>query len=311
MSESSVAATALSGLDGDEILDLLTGIRRDSPDRIRESLRARRRRPLLSRSGTMFLLAADHPARGVLSAGSQPQAMADRGEMLRRLLIALARPGVDGVMATADVLEDLALLGALEGRVVFGCMNRGGLSGSSYELDDRFTAYDAEAVAAAGLDGGKMMVRVADDDRGALRTLTATAEAIKQLAGRRLVAMVEVFASRMEDGRARNLDDVDALARAVAVVSGLGATSAYTWLKLPAVEDLPRLLRATTLPTVLLGGDPGAEAAQTRRRWQEAMALPQVVGLVAGRTLLYPEHGDVAAGVDEAAALVSGGGRPG
>ena len=34
------------------------------------------------------------------------------------------------------------------------------------------------------------------------------------------------------------------------------------------------------------------------------MALPQVCGLVAGRTLLYPEHGDVAMAVDEAAAIV-------
>jgi hypothetical protein len=36
------------------------------------------------------------------------------------------------------------------------------------------------------------------------------------------------------------------------------------------------------------------------------MALPQVKGLVVGRTLLYPGDGDVAAAVDAAAAIVSG-----
>jgi hypothetical protein len=309
-----VRATERSGAD---LLAELTRIRREDPRRIARALRNRRRRALLGPSGTMFLVAADHTARGVLKAGSDPQAMGDRGELLRRVLVALERPGVDGVMATPDVVEDLALLGALEERVVFGSMNRGGLGGSAYELDDRFTAYTAAAIAEDGLDGGKMMVRVADDDPGSLRTLTATAEAVGELAGQRLIAMIEVFASSSVNGRAANLDDVDALVRAVNVVAALGPTSAYTWLKLPVVDELERLTAATSLPVVLLGGDPGANAETTYARWARAMALPQVVGLVAGRALLYPEHGDVARAVDDAAAIVSplpprgGGGPPG
>jgi hypothetical protein len=297
-----VRATERSGA---ELLAELTRIRREDPGRIATALHDRRRRPLLGPSGTMFLVAADHTARGVLKAGSDPRAMGDRGELLRRVLVALERPGVDGVMATPDVVEDLALLGALEDRVVFGSMNRGGLGGSAYELDDRFTAYTAAAIAEDGLEGGKMMVRVADDDPGSLRTLTAAAEAVGELAGRRLIAMIEVFASRNVNGRATNVDDVDALVRAVNVVAALGRTSAYTWLKLPVVDDLERLMASTSLPVVLLGGDPGADAQTTYARWARAMALPQVVGLVAGRALLYPEHGDVARAVDEGAAIVS------
>ncbi len=41
------------------------------------------------------------------------------------------------------------LLGALDGKVVIGSMNRGGLAGTVFEVDDRFTAYDAAAVDAA------------------------------------------------------------------------------------------------------------------------------------------------------------------
>ena len=78
-------------------------------------------------------------------------AMADRGELLDRLVTALRRPGVDGVLGTPDVLEDLLLLGALDDKVAIGSMNRGGLQGSVFELDDRFTAYDAATVAADGL----------------------------------------------------------------------------------------------------------------------------------------------------------------
>jgi hypothetical protein len=302
-----VPATDEGAPSGAELLAELTRVRREDPGRIAKALHSRRRRPHLGASGTVFLVAADHAARGVLRAGSDPGAMGDRGELLRRVLVALDRPGVDGVMATPDVVEDLALLGALKDRVVFGSMNRGGLGDSVFELDDHFTAYTAAAIAEDGLDGGKMMVRVADDDPGSLRTLTAAAEAVGELARRRLVAMIEVFASRNVDGRATNLDDTDALIRAVNVAAALGPTSAYTWLKLPVVEDQERLMASTSLPVVLLGGDPGADAGTTYARWARAMAFPQVVGLVAGRALLYPEHGDVARAVDEAAAIVSRG----
>jgi hypothetical protein len=252
-----------------------------------------------------LLVAADHPARGVLKVGSDPMAMADRGELLRRLLIALERPGVDGILGTADIIEDLALLGALENKVVFGSMNRGGLTGFRFELDDRFTAYTADGIVAAGLDGGKMMVRVADEPE-TLRTLASCAHAIDELSARKLPAMVEVFASHVEEGRLQNRDDADSLIRAIAIVSGLGTTSAYLWLKLPAVDDLERVMRATSLPTLLLGGDPGDDQAETLFSWKRAMAIPQVRGLVAGRSLLYPRDGDVAQAVDAAAAIVAG-----
>ena len=278
-------------------LTLVTRIRRREPERIAEALHRRRRRPLLDGSERLFLVAADHPARGVLKAGRDALAMADRGELLRRLLVALERSGVDGVLGTPDVVEELALLGALEGRVVFGSMNRGGLAGSAFELDDRFTAYTAAAIARFGLDGGKMMVRVSDRDPATRDTLSACARAISELAALGLPAMVEVFAAE---------ETAEALLRATAIVSGLGETSAFTWLKLPVLEDMERVVRATSLPTLLLGGDPGPDAAVTYRRWTAAMALPQVFGLVAGRTLLYPEHGDVARAVDEAAAIVRG-----
>jgi hypothetical protein len=286
-----------------ELLARLTEIRASDPAAVQKALAKRRRRPLLQR-GSLFLVAADHPARGVLKVGSDPMAMADRGELLHRLLIALERPGVDGILGTADIVDDLALLGALEGKVVFGSMNRGGLTGYRFELDDRFTAYTAEGLAHAGLDGGKMMVRVADEPE-ALRTLAACAHAIDELSARKLPAMIEVFASELEDGRVRNRVDADSLIRAISIVSGLGTTSAYVWLKLPVVDDLERVMRATSLPTLLLGGDPGEDPAGTFASWKRAMAIPQVRGLVAGRTLLYPRDGDVARAVDQAATIVA------
>jgi len=59
-------------------------------------------------------------------------AMADRYDLLRRLVITLQRPGVDGVLGTPDIIEDLLVLGALDGKVVIGSMNRGGLQGAAF-----------------------------------------------------------------------------------------------------------------------------------------------------------------------------------
>lgn len=285
----------------------LTEVRAREPQQVARMWDERRLRPLLPADGRLLLVAADHPARGALGVGADPMAMASRTELLDRLVTALERPGVDGVLGTPDILEDLLLLGALDGKVVIGSMNRGGLQGASWELDDRFTAYTAEAVRRLGLDGGKMLTRIALEDAGSVRTLEACAQAVTDLADAGLLAMVEPFWSVREDGRVRNLLDAESMVRAVHVASGLGASSAHTWLKLPVVDDLERVMDATTLPTLLLGGDPAGAPAETYASWGRALGLPSVRGLVVGRALLYPREGDVAAAVDVAADLVHGG----
>ena len=87
----------------------------------------------------MFLVAADHPARGALASGGDAMAMADRRSLLSRLVEALQHPDVDGVLGTPDIIEELLLLGVLEDKVVIGSMNRGGLDGATWTMDDRFT----------------------------------------------------------------------------------------------------------------------------------------------------------------------------
>ena len=255
----------------------------------------------------MCIIAADHPARAALKVGSDALAMANRRDLLERLLVALQQPGVDGVLAAPDVMEDLLLLGALDQRIAIGSLNRGGLPGAVWELDDRFTAYDPVSVKRAGLDGGKMLLRLALNDAGTLPTLESCARAIDGLAEQRLLAMVEPLpATREADGTVRISKEPDDLIKVISVASGLGNTSAYTWLKVHVTQDMERVLSATTLPTLLLGGDPGNRPAEVFDGWRRALRLPQVRGLVAGRALLYPPDGDVAAAVAAAAELVHG-----
>ncbi|MBF6218029.1 aldolase [Nocardia abscessus] len=263
-----------------------------------------RRADLLAGKQTLFLVAADHPARGALGVGADRTAMADRRTLLERLLIALANPDVDGVLGSPDVVEELLLLDALDGKVVIGSMNRGGLAGAEWEIDDRFTGYDAEALARFRLDGGKMLLRLVDSDAGTVPTLQACAQAVSELAAHELMAMVEPLSYHRDDGGALVMSkDALSLSRAITVASGLGVTSAYTWLKIPAPPDIS-VLDATTLPVLVLGGAPSGDSAVDRALWGGALGHDVVRGLVVGRTLLYPPDGDVARAVDTAARLL-------
>jgi DhnA family fructose-bisphosphate aldolase class Ia len=283
----------------------ITELRSREPQAIGRALAARRRRPsFLPADGRLMLIAADHPARGALAAQGRPTAMYSRTEMLDRLQTALARPGVDGLLATADIAEDLLLLGALEDKVVVASMNRGGLAGSAFELDDRMTGYDPAGVVQARFDAAKMLNRIDLDDPGTVAMLEASGRAITELARAGVIAMLEPFLSRRVDGAVRNDLSPDGVIKSVHIAQGLGATSAFTWLKLPVVAEMERVMDATTLPTLLLGGDPSDSPEETYDSWASALALPAVRGLVVGRTLLYPPDDDVAAAVDTAVSLV-------
>lgn len=288
-------------------IDQLTDVRLTDPGRVQRILSTRTRPSrLVPADGRLMIIACDHPARGVLSAGDRPAAMADRREMLGRLVTALHRPGVDGLLATADIIADLALLGALENKVVFSSLNRGGLTDSVFEADDRITGYDAAATVDAGLDGGKMLLRIVRSDSATATTLEACAAAVSELNRAGRIAMVEPFLSRRDHATGTMINDVapDSMITAIAIAQGLGAGSAYTWLKVPVTDQMERVAAATTLPTLLLGGDPQDAPDQTYARWRDALTLPSVRGLVVGRSMLFPADDDVDRAVDIAAGLV-------
>lgn len=282
----------------------LHDIRAHRPEQIRAAFATRKRRALLHGDGHLFIIAADHPARGSLAVGTNQTAMADRYELLDRLALALSRPGVDGVLGTPDIIDDLAALGLLDDKIVVGSMNRGGLRGAVFEMDDRYGAYDVPTMTARGIDFAKSLIRVNLADPATAATLEATARAVNDAAAARLPIMLEPFMSEWRDGRIVNDLSTDAVILSVAIASGLGADSAYTWMKLPVVEDMERVMASTTMPTMLLGGDAGADLDDTFAAWDYALTLPGVRGLTVGRTLLYPPDADVAAAVDTAAHLV-------
>lgn len=287
-----------------ESFEALRRIRAEKPDQVSAAFHSRTKRELLGKDGKLFIVAADHPARGALAVGDNPTAMANRYELLERMAIALSRPGVDGVLGTPDIIDDLAALGLLDNKIVVGSMNRGGLRGASFEMDDRYTGYDVASMVQRGVDFAKTLVRINLADAGTAPTLEATAKAVNEAAAAKLPIMLEPFMSNWVNGKVVNDLSTDAVIQSIGIAAALGNDSAYTWMKLPVVGEMERVMEATTLPTLLLGGDNGGDPDATYASWQNALALPGVRGLTVGRTLLYPHDDDVAAAVDIAANMV-------
>ena len=276
-----------------------------SPESFKKALVSRKRRKMVGKDGRLLIVAADHTARGIISAGSEKYIIANRRLLLDRLVRSLSNPNVDGVLASADIVEELAWLGALESKLVFGTMNRGGYLGTTWGLDDPMTAYDADSIAELGLDAGKVLVRFEDTDIGVGRTIEYVVEAMRLLAEREIVCLVEPLPYKKDANGMPMLDkSTDRLDKIVSITAGFGSSASYTWLKLPAWTNHITLRESTTLPILLLGGDPGENLDATFEEWRSALQIPNVIGLVAGRPLLYPFDNDVERSVDRAAKLV-------
>jgi DhnA family fructose-bisphosphate aldolase class Ia len=288
----------------------ITDARVDDPGLPLRLARHRRRRAKLTTNGKLNILAADHPARRVTSAPGDPLGMANRGEFLARILRVLESSRVDGVMATMDVLEELLIAdsilgrGLLHDRVMIPSINRGGLAGVSWEIDDPPTGAAPQTCADWNMDGAKLLLRICDDDFGSLKTMLACADAITRLNALDLPTFLEpLVVTRTEKGFPV-VKEAAALAKLAGVSSALGDSSRYLWLKLPACPNYEIVARSTTLPILLLGG----ESSGDPRPFLEELATclsagPNVRGALVGRNVLYPGDADPLK-IAEAAGLI-------
>lgn len=290
----------------DERWAALCELRVSHPNTIISRAHARRRRRELTTKGKLVILAADHPARMVVDVSGDDGGMGDRRDYLARIVRVLQVDAIDGVMGTPDVLEELIALDALmmddgapsilDNRVLVGCMNRGGLSGAAFEMDDRFTAYDAAGLAAMNLDGGKMMFRLDLVDPGSLDTLHACAEAVDDCGEHGVTAFLEAFILARTDSGYRVDRTPRGLMQAVSVAAALGVSSLHTWLKLPYCDGYETVAGATSLPILMLGGAAREDRHAVLEEFAAGMkAGPNVRGCLVGRNVLYPGEMDPAA----------------
>lgn len=275
-----------------DILKEILKLRLEQPGLMSALLRGRRRHSSWQHE-KLVIIAMDHPARRVVSAGGQPFAMANRAQLLRRIAAVLLQPGVNGLLATPDIIEEMVLLNHvvvahggpnfIDNKVLVGSMNRGGLADTTFELNDPVTAYTTHAIQHMHLDAGKLLFRLYPKFHESQRTMEACVEAINGLAEHEIPYFLEPLTDS---------NTTDDLVRLVGVASALGWTSARRWLKLPMVEEMHRVTAATTCPIVLLGGGaPGSTADLVTKVSHAMQAGPNVRGLMIGRGVLFPQDG--------------------
>jgi DhnA family fructose-bisphosphate aldolase class Ia len=286
-----------------ELYSKITEVRVDFPDVVYQEAQARKRRETLTRDGKLTILACDHPARNVTKSGDDPIAMANRRSYLGRVLRVITSEEFDGVMGPPDIIEELLIVnylvkeaggeGFLDEKVILGCMNRGGLSGTIFEMDDRFTAYTAEMIAEMRLDGAKMMFRLDSNSSDSGKTIMYCAQAINECLEYGIYPFVEaLWVEKTEDGY-KAVKRAEELAKVVGVASALGVSSAYTWLKIPYCDNFEIVAGATTLPILMLGGASRGDPTPVLEEFVNGMkAGPNVRGALVGRNVHHPGDDD-------------------
>ncbi len=235
-----------------------------------------------------LVLAADHRARGVPTIEGYEEYLA---------ALAAALPHCDGILATAQPLGDLVARGAVHAaHRTYLSINRTGLAGAVFELDDRLVA-GVERAAADGWNGVKLMTRLAFDDPGGAAALELLGRVLEEARACGLDVLVEPVVWR-EGRMSRAVDDV---VLAAVVAHDLGAPL----LKVPVpeapagaalIDAVARVAGAVGVPVLFLGGpqrDGGPAAVADEAR--DVMAGGGG-GLAIGRSIiLEAEPGDVAA----------------
>jgi DhnA family fructose-bisphosphate aldolase class Ia len=193
-----------------------------------------------------LILAADHRARGVMTTENYAELVASLAEAL---------PKCDGILATAQPLGHLVSGGHIEPRHrTYLSLNRTGLAGSAFELDDRLVASVPRA-SRDGWTGVKHMTRIDLADPVTAPALELLGQVLEQAASAGLEALIEPLVWR--DGRVAR--DTDSVVLAAVIAHDMGAP--VIKVPVPSVPPGPerqaavaRVVASVGVPVLFLGG---------------------------------------------------------
>jgi DhnA family fructose-bisphosphate aldolase class Ia len=204
--------------------------------------------------GPALVLAADHRPRGVITIEAYAPYLA---------ALTAALPACDGILASRQPLRDLATSGALgPGHRTYLSINRTGLAGSAFELDDRLVT-TVDRAAADGWTGIKHMTRIDLTDPVTAGALELLGRVIDEARVAGVEALIESLSWR--DGRMAR--DTEAVVLAAVIAHDLGAPL----LKVPVPDVSPgreriaavaRVVASVGVPVLFLGGPRGGTGRQ-------------------------------------------------
>ena len=290
----------------EKIFYMITDYRLNQKEIIKEEMKVRlkRKRPW---GNNLIIIAADHPARRVTRVGANDIAMGDRQQYLGRIARVLINDRVDGLMTTPDIMDDLFILNRilkdkggtsfLDNKILLGCTNRGGLSGSAYEMDDLLTAYSVKDIVECNLDGAKMMFRVdleSSQARYSQKTIETCSQIIRECNANDIPAFVEPLPVHKEKEGGFSVQlNADDIIKTIGIATALGGSSSNIWLKIPYVQNFEHVVRSTSNPILMLGGESTGNPTDILENFERGLgAGPNIKGCLVGRNLLYPGFDD-------------------
>ena len=178
-----------------------------------------------------------------------------------------ALPHCDGILATAQPLGDLARTGALRpDQRTYLSLNRTGLAGSAFELDDRLVASVGRA-ADDGWTGVKLMTRIDYTDPAGAAALELLGRVLEDARAQHLEALIEPIIWR-HGAMSKVTDDI---VMAAVIAHDLGAPL----LKVPVPDAPPgrqridavgRVTASVGVPVLFLGGPHRGDGDASGRR---------------------------------------------
>lgn len=119
-----------------------------------------------------------------------------------------------------------------------------------------------------------------------------------------LVTVIKPFMSNWVSSSIASDLAPEAVTKPMVITSGLGHGSVYAWLRLSCVDDTEQIVKASTLPSLILGDEIPKNADATLEEWRIALQQPNVFGLVVGRFLLLLIDNDMAKAIDDTMELL-------
>src|SRR4029079_2153790 len=159
----------------------------------------------------------------------------------------------------------------------------------------------AKRLVDANLDAAKIMWRFPIDQRDpldhyALETMERVAKFCSDCHDHKMPVMLEPIAViKTKEGNYKFSYNPEDVIRMVGAANGLSHTTANTWIKITYTADYARVVRSTTLPILMLGGESTGRPAGTIENFARGMGSgSNVRGALVGRNVIFPGKDDPA-----------------
>lgn len=245
---------------------------------------------IFAKDGKSMVLAIDHRQRGI-------QEGIDNFKDLVSLIERLA-PYIDAIMTTKEPLAQIIVNGSLRDKGLVLSLNRTGLAGTVFEMDDRLVC-TVETVLRWGLDGAKLLIKFNKDSAFTNEQLSLLSDVVEECEKWSIPLMVEPLYMNMTDGKII----MDRSYEAIKWVSIITNDFKVPILKIPyvksnsrkeGIEKFRKIVDSVNAKVLLLGGPKRDNPIEVLQDFEDGVKAG-ADGFVVGRNVFLSEKPEVMA----------------